>query len=126
MAQGGVGEWRSKGQHPLPGIFKLLSLSMQLLSIEGGDLFEGDIVMAREPDGSGRAKRNAQRARQYLWSGRVVPYDFDSSLPGNLHLIMTTLQQHQYFHNVLAPVKSAPSHLPLISPNHALCPEPCR
>ena len=59
------------------------------------NLFEGDIILSPDDvvdlsndgdvDGSQillRRKRNAARDRKKLWVTRVIPYVYDSSLPG--------------------------------------------
>lgn len=52
------------------------------------DLIEGDIFLSEQMKeelknaGSQVSKRNAQRSRNYLWSGSTVPYEIDSSLTG--------------------------------------------
>ena len=69
------------------------------------NLFEGDIDLspddvvdnsdAGDVDGqqiSVRRKRNAARNRKKLWVTRVIPYVYDSSLPGK------TYQTHQTYH----------------------------
>ena len=37
-------------------------------------LFEGDIDQSSEPDEPSVQKRNAQRARQRLWTAKTIPY----------------------------------------------------
>ena len=62
----------------------------------GKSLFEGDIVLSdfdrrfvdtrEEGDvdgdlGQSRQKRNANRNRMALWHNKIIPYEFDPSLP---------------------------------------------
>ena len=70
---------------------------MSKISAVTKSLFEGDIELSafdlrlvdtrEEGDVDGelapsRQKRNAHRNRMVLWQDKVVPYKFDSSLPG--------------------------------------------
>jgi hypothetical protein len=51
-------------------------------------MVDGDIRVTEEmkkeliEDDNSPSKRNAYRNRLYLWQGRIIPYEIDSSLTG--------------------------------------------
>ncbi|XP_031562135.1 uncharacterized protein LOC116297953 [Actinia tenebrosa] len=64
------------------------------------NLIDGDILVSDQMkedlnnDASQISKRNAQRNRNYLWSGSTVPYEIDSTLTDKTDLINQALNEY--------------------------------